>query len=411
MTNDINFIFLDPVSKMKEKSIKIVLVISLLVNLLILVFFGKTMYSESKKIGKHISADHKTVGKTSDYKFFNGNEFNLQGKFSKEQEFSRLPLEYKNTVRPQVWKLSRNSSGISIRFRTNSSDIAVKWKLSNFREYHNMTRICASGLDLYCLVNGMWQYVNSGIPKDHENEQILISGMDTISKDFRLYLPLYDGIKNIEIGIQREAEILGSTDDFIAKKPIVFYGTSITQGGSASRPGLAYPSIISRNLNIETINLGFSGNGLFEKTVGEVLCDIDAAMYVIDCVPNSSPEVIKRNALAFIKQIRDCKPNVPILFVESIIREHSYFQKMDKNVFEGLFYIQSQNDELRSVYDKAIAVGIDNLYYLPSSGLIGYDHEGTVDGTHLNDLGMMRIAGKIEEKIRMILKNYGEREK
>jgi lysophospholipase L1-like esterase len=227
--------------------------------------------------------------------------------------------------------------------------------------------------------------------------------MDTTTKEFILNLPLYDGIENIEIGIVKGFEISKSEDDYKIKRPIVFYGTSITQGGSASRPGLAYPSIISRDLNVETINLGFSGNGKFEKSVGLALCEIDAEIYVIDCVPNSSPEVIKKNAYNLIKQIRKARPKTPILLVESIIREYSYFQKTDETIFGGLKYIQSQNNELKNAYNKLIEEGIENVFYLSSEGLIGFDHEGTIDGTHLNDLGMTRIANKIGNKINEIL--------
>jgi len=389
--------------KMKRKIISIGLILSLALNLTILGFFGKAIYLESRKIGKHIITDYKTKNVTSDFHYFNGLKFNINGKFNNEENFSRLPLKFKNIVRPAVWSLSKNSSGISIRFKTNSPSISVKWELSNFREHSNMSRICASGLDLYCLVDNKWQYVRSGIPTNFKTEQLLVSEMDTITKEFTLNLPLYDGIENIEIGIKKGFEISKSADDYRIKNPIVFYGTSITQGGSASRPGLAYPSIISRDLNVETINLGFSGNGKFENSVGLALCEIDAEMYVIDCVPNSSPEVIKQNTFNLIKQIRKAKPKTPILLVESIIQEYSYFQKTDKTIFGGLKYIQFQNYELKNAYNKSIEEGIDNLFYLSSDGLIGYDHEGTIDGTHLNDLGMKRIAGKIENKIKQIL--------
>ena len=389
---------------MKRKIISIGLILSLALNLMILGFFGKTIYLESRKIGKHIITDYKTKSVTSDFLYFNGLNFNINGKFNTEENFSRLPIKYKEIVRHPVWSLSKNSSGISIKFKTNSPAISVKWVLSNFREHSNMSRICASGLDLYCLVDNKWQYVRSGIPTGFKNEQLLVSEMDTTTKEFILNLPLYDGIENINIGIVKGFKISESKNDFIIKKPIVFYGTSITQGGSASRPGLAYPSIISRDLNVETVNLGFSGNGKFENSVGLALCEIDAEMYVIDCVPNSSPEVIKQNAFNLIKQIRKARPKTSILLVESIIREYSYFQKTDKTIFGGLKYIQSQNNELKIAYNKSMEEGIDNLFYLSSDGLIGYDHEGTIDGTHLNDLGMKRIAKRIEDEIKQILK-------
>ncbi|HBK72070.1 MAG TPA: hypothetical protein DDZ39_10530, partial [Flavobacteriaceae bacterium] len=280
-------------NKKKMTILYLGLILSFTLNLIILVFFGKTIYLESKTKVKQIANGNKVKETKKDFQYYKGLNFTIKGKFHKEENFSRLPIKYKRVVRSEVWNLSKKSSGISIQFETNSPNILVKWKLSKFSEYLNMSKVCTSGIDLYCFIGNKWQYVSSGIPSDYKNEQLLISDMDTTSKVFLLNLPLYDGIEKIEIGIKNGFKISKNSDHFTSKKPIVFYGTSITQGGSASRPGLAYPSIISRNLNIETINFGFSNNGKFEKAIGNALCEIDASMYVIDCVPNSSPKVIK----------------------------------------------------------------------------------------------------------------------
>ncbi|WP_353140568.1 SGNH/GDSL hydrolase family protein [Pseudopedobacter sp.] len=340
-----------------------------------------------------------------DLLYFNGFSFRITGKYHQEKNFNRLPAKYEKIVRPAVWGLSKNSSGISIHFTTNSPVIAAKWKLMSYPRMSNMTPIAASGLDLYCLVDGQWQYVNSGIPSGLNNEKTLISDMDTCYKEFLLNLPLYDGVENIEIGINPNFSI-SAPENIIYKinKPIVFYGTSITQGASASRPGMVYTSIISRKLSVETINLGFSGNGRFESSVGQALCEIDASLFVIDCTANSHPDTIKNNTVKLLQQIRECKPNTPILLVESIIREYSYFKKSDESTFGSRKYILAQNNELKKSFNEAKNIGIDNLYYLESDGLIGYDHEGTIDGTHLTDLGSYRMAEKMETKIIEILK-------
>ncbi len=336
--------------------------------------------------------------------YIDGLSLAVLGKCHSEENYSRLPDKYKNVVRPVVWNLSQHSAGINIRFKTNSPEIWVKWELMGFSPKANMTAIGASGLDLYCRKDDKWQYVNSGIPKQIKNEALLISDMETSSKEFMINLPLYEGVKKIEIGVVQGYEILKSDDLQEEDLPIVFYGTSITQGASASRPGMAYPSIISRNLGVETINLGFSGNGKFEKSVGEVLCDFDSKLLVLDCTPNSSPEVINENALDLILQFRSCHPNVPILLVESIIREYSHFKITDSTVFGSRQYINRQNQALKEAYYKAREMGVEQLYYLEADNLIGHDHEATVDGTHLSDLGMMRIAEAVQNKIEAILK-------
>lgn len=390
---------------MNRKIVNVGFALSILLHLIILFLFGSTIYKESKNAVKEIIREYKTSNATSDIRYYNGLELNVNGKFNAENNYARLPIKYKEKVRSKVWDLSENSSGISIGFITNSPDISMKWEVSSFGDFSNINKIAASGLDLYCFIEGEWQYVKSGVPTGLENEQILIEKMDTLMKEFIVNLPLYDGLEKIEIGIRNGYELTESIDTFKTNKPLVFYGTSITQGASASRPGLAYPSIISRELDIETINLGFSDNAIFENSIGQAMCEIDAEMYILDCVPNSSPEIIKANTLELIKQLKMCKPDTPVLLVEGIVSEYAYFQKTEKSVFGGMKYIHAQNEALRRSYELALDSGLENVFYLQSDGLIGYDHEGTVDGLHPNDLGMNRIADRIGQAIKKILES------
>lgn len=339
----------------------------------------------------------------TEIEYIDGLKLTVQGKLHKEANFRRLPVQYKGVVRPVVWNLSRHSAGINVRFTTNSPEIWVRWGLENFTKKANMTDIGASGIDLYCKKEGKWQYVNSGIPQGMSNEALLIKEMDLENKEFLLNLPLYEGVTELEIGVLKGTTISAVNDSKDSMRPVIFYGTSITQGASASRPGMAYPSIISRNLYIETINLGFSGNGKFERSIGQVICDINPSLLVVDCTPNSSPEVIDQNALDLILQIRECHPELPILLVESIIRAYSYFRTQNQESFGSRDYIKRQNARLKQVFNNAMAADIDNLFYLEGHELIGHDHEATVDGTHLSDLGMVRIASKIQSRINHIL--------
>lgn len=385
----------------KNKFLYVFLIFSLFINILLLIGYGKRFFSNIKaETNKKGEID--IINKLD---FHDGKGFQIFGKYHNEQNFNRLPSKFKKIVRPAVWSLSSCSSGINIRFSTNSPAIGAKWKVLNNSIPANMTKIGACGIDLYCLVYGKWQYINSGIPIGINNERMLIYGLDTTHKEFLINLPLYDGVENIEIGTIKGFSILNSRRKNKSNKPIVFYGTSITQGGSASRPGMAYPSIIGRNLDIETVNLGFSGNGLFEQTVGQALCEIDASLFVIDCTPNSPPNIIRNNALKLIQQIRKCRPKSPILLMESINREYSYFIQSDTTLYVSSEYIRAQNNELENVYKEAINIGISDLYYLKTENLIGFDHEGTVDGTHLSDLGLYRIANIVQAKINEILKN------
>lgn len=338
--------------------------------------------------------------------YFDGLSFDVQGQFHKEKNFHRLPGKYEAIVSKEVWNYSLQPAGISILFNTDSPVISAKWVFDKNSDITAITKGGASGLDLYCYDNGHWQFVNSVVSRGYDNESLLISGMDTTSKEFLIYLPLTCRIESFKIGINKNFTIYNPDHhkNGIQKKRIVFYGTSVTQGGRASRPGMAYPSIISRKLNVEAINLGFSDNGRFEPTIGHVMSEIDAELYVIDCTPNSSPELIKKNSLNLIRILRKSKPSTPILLIESIIREYSNFTKNGDNIFYGLNYIQAQNRELKQSYENAINEGITEIYYLESAGLTGTDHDATVDGIHLSDLGHYRIAENVSTKIIDILK-------
>jgi lysophospholipase L1-like esterase len=215
---------------------------------------------------------------------------------------------------------------------------------------------------------------------------------------FRLYLPLYSELKSIEIGVDPGAIIKKAGNEFVPKRKVVIYGSSITQGASASRPGMAYPSIIGRDMNIETFNLGFSGSGKMEIEMANILGKMDAGVYILDCVPNPSPKQIHDRAIPFIHRLRDLKPSTPIILVESIFREDGNWNKLKGN------YVANQNKEFRQAYEQLVAEKVKKLYYISNSDLIGDDHEATVDGTHFTDLGFTRFARQIEDVLRIIFK-------
>ena len=268
-----------------------------------------------------------------------------------------------------------------------------------------MNKISNGGVDLYCRVNDKWQYVSSGIPTGFTNQVLLITDMDTTYKEFLLNLPIADGLDYMKIGIRDKYSITPPhVNTNKINKPIVFYGTSITQGGAITRPGMIYPSIVSRNLDAEVINLGFKGNGRYEQSVGQALCEIDASMYVIDCIANSTPDTIRNNAPKLIEQLRKERPTVPVLLVEGYAREYAWFKNTDEFTPGGIRYLRAQNKELKQVYDNALKAGFTNIYYMPGDSLIGTDHEGTADGTHPSDVGASRIAEQMEVKIKEILK-------
>jgi hypothetical protein len=175
---------------------------------------------------------------------------------------------------------------------------------------------------------------------------------------------------------------------------VVIYGSSITQGASASRPGVAYPSILSRKLGVETINLGFSGNGKMEIEVADLLAAIPADVYIMDCVPNPTPEEIKERSYPLIARLRNLKPEVPIIMMESIQRQAANWSSVAKTK------LTAQNAEFRVTYDRLIREKQKGIYYIRSAELIGGDHEATTDGTHLSDLGFLRMADHVAKELK-----------
>jgi lysophospholipase L1-like esterase len=170
------------------------------------------------------------------------------------------------------------------------------------------------------------------------------------------------------------------------QKPLVFYGTSITQGGCASRPGMAYAAILGRRLDRPTINLGFSGNGRMDPEVASLLAELDPAVYVIDCVPNMGPADVASRTEPLVQRIRKARPQTPILLVE----DRTYTNAPLLPALEQRH--QASRQALRSAYEALTASGIKNLYYLEGETLLGDDREDTVDGSHPTDLGFMRMA-------------------
>jgi lysophospholipase L1-like esterase len=209
------------------------------------------------------------------------------------------------------------------------------------------------------------------------------------------YLPLYNSTVKIEIGIPE-----GTAFEPIAPrtaKPVVFYGTSITHGASASRPGLCHPAILGRRLARPVINLGFSGNGKMEPEVVALLSEIDAAVYVIDCLPNmTGPEVAER-AEPLVRRLREIRPDTPIILVEDRSFTNSWILKARRDR-----HAENRASLIRA-FDLLVSSDVKQLYYLEGENLLGDDTEGATDGSHPNDLGFMRQADLFEPVLRKAL--------
>ena len=328
--------------------------------------------------------------------------FPLYGQVSDQTNamYERLPSELQSVSREPVWYLGRHSAGLFIRFRSNSTSIHVKWESTFNNTMTHMTDTGTKGLDLYTLYDGEWTHVCSAQPQGKNSERTVIRNMDPVEREYMLYLSLYDGVSSLEIGVDEGALIAPPTVNRPSReKPIVMYGTSILQGGCANRPGMAHTNIISRRLDREVFNLGFSGNALLDMEIAHLMASVeDPGLFVLDYAPNAWDYLIDEKGEEFFRVIRDAHPDVPVIFIEDVIFPHSRF---DKNILKE---VTKKNNAQKRLFEKLQAAGEQKIYYISAEGMIGDDAEATVDGTHFTDLGMMRYVDHVMPTILEALK-------
>ncbi|MDC0937347.1 SGNH/GDSL hydrolase family protein, partial [Pirellulales bacterium] len=307
--------------------------------------------------------------------------------------FDRLPSAADGTVTEAVWNLSRHSAGMMVRFKTDATAIHVHYKLlsANLAMAH-MPATGVSGVDLYARdAEGTWRWVQVTRPSSQEVKAQLVSGLAPGLREFAAYLPLYNGIEFLSIGVPPTSKFESQEP---RPKPIVFYGTSITHGACASRPGMVHTAILGRRLDMPVVNLGFSGNGRMHAEVGDYLTQVDASAYVIDCLPNMNAKMVEERCVPLVKQIRAQKPDTPIVLVEDRRNTNSWILPARDA------HHTANHAALKNAFDVLQSESFGNLYYIPGDSLYGTDGDGATDGSHANDLGFFRQANVFEPVLR-----------
>lgn len=314
--------------------------------------------------------------------------------------YQRLPQRAKELVRKPVWDLSLQTAGLYVKFYTNAPKIQVKYLVTGGYSMPHMPATGVSGVDLYTMdCNGKqyWCAANYqfGDTVRYTYNNLTYHNTHDKGNEFTLYLPLYNGVKSLQIGVPE-----GCRFDFVrpsVEKPVVVYGTSIAQGACASRPGMAWTNILQRKLDMPVVNLGFSGNGQLDEEFFRLLAEMDAAMYVIDCMPNMTGDRVSliRPRLEKGLRILRSKSKAPILLVEH--DGYMGFYASDKRRED----FRKTNEQLRAVYD-LMKDEIENLHYLTFDEL-ALSMDSQVDGVHATDLGMQQYADAYYKKISGIL--------
>lgn len=325
--------------------------------------------------------------------------FQIEGKGWSETTglYERLPAHAKGKVTGSVWHLAKDSAGLAIRFETDAPSIFLRWSvLKSGLAMPHMPATGVSGVDVYSRnASGKWEFIANGRPHQQEGNEAEAKFPDGArpNRECLVYLPLYNGTTELKIGVPEGSTLSQPKPRPEDKsKPILVYGTSIAQGGCASRPGLAWPAIMGRILDRPVINLGFSGSGKMEPDTTKIISEVDASLFVIDCIWNigDNDAAYQANVPALVQAIRQQHPETPILFVgQSHLRTNAHPTPAT----------QSQESAVKKLADN----GVKNLYLFPGDNLIGDDTEGTVDGVHPNDIGMLKQAQVLAPKVREIL--------
>ncbi len=297
-------------------------------------------------------------------------------------------------------ELANHTAGGQVNFTTDSRIVKLNAELLGPATMDHMAPTGACGFDVYLGRPGRQHFygvTRFGIAQS-AYEVIVFRHTKAKWRTFTINFPLYQGVRTLRIGLEKKAHVK-TPPPFALPRPVVIYGTSITQGGCASRPGMAYTNILGRRLNVETINLGFSGNGQAEPEVARVIATIpDPALLVIDCEANCGNGRLEERLADFIGILRVAHSAVPILLVSRIIFAGDLVHPENESIRKKLELFQ------RRLVERARQRGDRRIFFLSGRELLGADaDECTVDGVHATDLGFYRMAGAMEPVIKRML--------
>lgn len=325
--------------------------------------------------------------------------------YETDRRFRRLPLssfDVLEKINPRLNALANQTAGGQLRFYTDSTALSLRVELSSAAGLSCMTPAGQSGFDLYLGMDGQplrMEAVTTFPYQASSYEAVLFEGYDRREKDILLHFPLYNGVRRLEIGLSPGAR-LAAPAPFATDRPLVFYGTSITQGGCASRPGMAYPNILSRRMNVRTLNLGFSGNAFGEPELADILGQIEnPSGIVVDFEANGGWNgKLEQNLYAFLERLRQTHRDTPLLVVSRLP-----YQPETHNPSALL-----RREELRAFQRNAVEEfrqnGDSHITFLDGRTLLGEDFaECYVDAVHPTDLGFWKMADGLEPILRAML--------
>ncbi|MCR5151140.1 MAG: SGNH/GDSL hydrolase family protein [Clostridiales bacterium] len=316
--------------------------------------------------------------------------FTVHGLLHDNAGYYRIPYEIAASVNAGVQELNLHTAGGRVRFRSDANRIILRVHMRCVTKMPHFALTGSAGFDLYA--DGIYQgtFVPPYDLKDGYTSELMLSG--GILRDITVHFPLYSGVERLELGFP-SGSMIEQANPYVIQLPVVYYGSSITQGGCASRPGNAYQNILSRILLCDYINLGFSGSAKGEKLMAEYIASLDMSAFVMDYDHNApDPDYLKKTHSDFFKIIREKNPFLPVIILS---RPQP---NPDKEDFLRL-------DIIRKTYDSATQGGDKYVYFIDGTQMLrlfGGD-SGTVDDCHPNDLGFYCMAKSVEEKLKAVL--------
>lgn len=310
--------------------------------------------------------------------------------------YFRLPMDVIDTVSPGVSQMARNTASARVRFRTDSKSLEIRYRpLNQGVDGFAISRAGKSMIAVY--INGCFDGVTI---KGHSEKTTFRYEskhglLDRDINDVVIYMPIDNGLEFMEIGIDDDARIMAPSG-YTYEKPIVFYGSSITQGLAASHPGRPYVDQVCRKLDTEYYNLGFSGNCKAEKSISDYIAKQDMSVFVYDYDHNApSAEYLRETHEALFLNFREKNPDTPVVFISR------------PDFYKNLPDDHERRNIVRATYENALARGDKNVTFIDGESLFGYEadrYECTVDGVHPNDLGFERMSAVIYPVLKEILK-------
>ena len=305
--------------------------------------------------------------------------------------YDRLPAEAEGRVTPGVWSLSHQPSGMLFRFRTDSRKVRVKWDLeSGSLDFPNMPRCAKSGFDVYRRKpGGTWKFTKALVPWGQTNNFAFTWW--TPGDECLVNFPLGNGVTAVSIGIDADAKLEPIVP---TRKPIVWYGVSTTQGFSASRPGMSFPSIVSRRLDVPCVNLGFNGCGKMEMEMCDYVAQAEASVYVIDTPGNLNLRMMEERYEKFLRELHRRHPDTPIVLAE------------DRVYSSGVPLPTAMGRYLAALRDKLAVEGGWKIAYVASKDMFPKEVDETPADSpsgHPTDFGMMQLADAYQKAIETVL--------